>query len=344
MAETLLNKNQAGAGIWTEDSLKAGKNTEIVQKVNPYVISDKTYCVLNFASSSPASGTSLTVSGTGGHGGNTEGLTLSDSTATKLEGADISFGIYDSHYSISIGDQSITHWDRPVLVANPDLASGNYYININKQAGYYGVITAQVQTIDFWYRSRGDSYRGEWINMYFASSEGYWTDAVARFENNSGGLKVVLRQNSTVKATHNYSSSEVPFFDQAWHHVAATYNLATKKVSVYVDGTCLFTEDLDVGMEAMVIGGGSGNITACPIRFNDICAFDEIRISLYDCYEGANYTVPTEPYSESASSSYFVINNTLDISDLLTTITGYDASKQQTLQNDNGTLKWVDNA
>ena len=37
MAETILNKNQAGSGIWTSDTLIAGDNISITQVVNPVI-------------------------------------------------------------------------------------------------------------------------------------------------------------------------------------------------------------------------------------------------------------------------------------------------------------------
>lgn len=48
MAETTLNKNQAGVGIWTQDTLKAGNDISIVQKTNPYVIDSHTLACFHF--------------------------------------------------------------------------------------------------------------------------------------------------------------------------------------------------------------------------------------------------------------------------------------------------------
>lgn len=73
---------------------------------------------------------------------------------------------------------------------------------------------------------------------------------------------------------------------------------------------------------------------------------DELRISNVARYQGQDFTPFELPYSNDGNPQY-KINNTKDISgkqDVLTTATGYDATKTQVLKNVNGTLTWVDEA
>ena len=65
MAETILNKNQAGSGIWTSDTLIAGDNISITQVVNP-VIDEHTVELYHFDNNlfeSISSQTATTISG-----------------------------------------------------------------------------------------------------------------------------------------------------------------------------------------------------------------------------------------------------------------------------------------
>ena len=71
-------------------------------------------------------------------------------------------------------------------------------------------------------------------------------------------------------------------------------------------------------------------------------ALDELRISNVARYQGQNFTPFNQPYSTASGESQYAINADLSSKqDILTSATGYDATKTQVLKNVNGTITWV---
>ncbi len=154
MAETLLNKNQAGEGLWTSDNLIAGTDISITQVPQP-VIDENTLGVWHFENNSDNA-----VSG--------REWTLNTSFVPSFTNDTFKFGSYCCSYTASSTAQFGIFNN-----AISSIASGNY-------------------TIDMWVRSLpsgyGTSYYAQWFLSNTASGGGSNTAMLLIYSNKIQGM------------------------------------------------------------------------------------------------------------------------------------------------------------
>lgn len=123
-------------------------------------------------------------------------------------------------------------------------------------------------------------------------------------------------------------------------HIAFEKDTTNGKAYLFVDGKKVWEN---------VHTGNIGSSITIYARYSSTSIGsieDEARISSVVRWT-ADFTPFSVPYAVSAGDPIYQINDTKDISgkqDLLSTATGYDATKTQVLKNVAGTLTWVDEA
>lgn len=273
MAETLLNKNQAGEGIWHQDNLLAGNNISITQVQQP-VIDANTLGVWHFD-------------------GNFDNAVSSSDVRIDSDGT------FSTVYK-KFGSSSTTHAGQ---------IDGYSFPNMPTNLEQY--------TWDAWFLQSGGQFGGQ---CYFSDGAG--------FSNFTTSSITINYRTSTDK-------SLTIQIEGGWHHIA--YERIGSVGHIYLDGNLVATQTAWFNNTPVI-----KYFAAFDTMF-----MDELRISNVARYQGQNFTPFNQPYAVSGEPAQYQINNTLDISgkqDVLTAVTGFDATKTQVLKNVNGTLTWVDEA
>lgn len=266
MSITLLNKNQAGTGIWTQDSLKAGKNTEIVQKTNPYVIDEHTLACWHFNPNDEVPLADVV-----------SASTLSNVSVTTAAG----YYKFDSGAAYYSGD------------------AANFYLSKN----YTGLDDF---TVDFWVKAVSNSW---WRLALIDSKNNYWQGkwigiGTGGSSSSDGHIELVYCYGNVAYGNTVNTSMLVSTFQQEdWRHVAISITKEHHAL-MFVDGECILDSDISATWQ----GNFSINYLALYANTATIC-LDELRISNVVRWT-EDFDVPTEPYADSSTSDWYVINNT----------------------------------
>ena len=169
------------------------------------------------------------------------------------------------------------------------------------------------------------------------------TGAIAVQTGHSGGLtfyidssSIISKYNSTNRETYSYSLSR-----DSWHHVAFVKN--GNVINYYIDGVFVHSytyAESDINS----FDGKESSFGLKVYNSSDNGNIDELRISdiARPLNDDGTFPVPTKPYSLAVPTGNKVINNTLDVSSLVTkeeVSTGL-STKQDTITGSNGEVAY----
>ena len=263
-------------GIWTQDTLKAGKNIEIAVKANPYVIDSHTVALWDF----------------------------DDSTLTnKIEGTTA---------SITNSDGFNTTFAKFGAAAIKGIRWGGYNygrMNVTTDPGVGGL--SRSKTIDFWFNFVGNSSEGGSIKFSLPLSSSSYSDSGLHVTISNNTPDTITYNCIETSSSGSYVVPTGSLKDNKYHHFAFCYESSTKTCYAFLDGH-KFVEIADIPgnlstlfKDAVYFGGAYMPEQVWymdELRVSDICRWDD------------DFEVPTEAYAKSDTSDWYVINNTLDVS------------------------------
>ena len=313
MAETKINKNQAGDGIFTSDNLVAGNNIEIVKKINPYVIGPNTFALFHYNTATTAdAGVGSTYEGFNG------GSTPTEATGNlALQGG----GTWADYTYITITDTQKHFGQNTGLVSCSAGSSSPICLGIPSRSNFNGYISSGAMTIDVWIKHELDD-NNTFVAFRFLSQNSASEDRCIKFYKTSTKLLTGVEWDLTQAGTtlKEESLSETITFTN-WNHYAFTYVLGenSAKCYGYVNGKCVLdytdtnplttiaTTNYYYGNPLIAVSTTDGRYYRPYLS--------ELRISFEDCYGGQDFDVPTQPYTTGEDEpDIYQINNTQDIS------------------------------
>lgn len=317
MAQTKIANNQLQLdtdSFYTQDNLIAGKSIEIAEYVNPYVIDENTVGLWHFDGSlvDEISGNSIT-------SGDSRGVEYCE-TEGKFKFTKSLYGINRTSTS---GQGYSRQWRFPSTFTFTSGWSVDFWCTCtSEQSGY----------IQF----HCTTYGAQVIQLQVG--------------------KVSSQVWSSLISTHNIEN--LP--DGGLHHIAFCSNGSS--LYYFIDGSLKNTIDISAHTQ---VNYNVMNVAQTNQYYANVATVDELRISNV-CRWTEDFEVPDAPYEPASGSNPMAINAIVDSSlsstsknpvqnkvintalsgkqAVLTTATGYDATKTQVLKNINGVLTWVDEA